>query len=146
MLNSNSCFFYYSKRMTNISSSLDRQAWTITISTEKNKIKQFSCWPTPILSELPLSVTLFFSIAKHSLYKQNLNLNKSFSDAQICHMSPSVLLPVVSQLFHTRELSRLRQSFAVYSQKICISLRPSSPPPPCCVVIGQSRMNHRMVT
>lgn len=116
--------FSTSKTMTNIFPSLDRQAWTTTISIEK-KHKKNNFLLANSNFEWVAIIVILFSIAKHSLYEQNQNLNKKFSDAQMSHVP--LCTSCFSQLFHTGILSWLCQSIAVYIQKICISHNPALP-------------------
>lgn len=140
-----SFFFSSSKRMTNISPSLDRQAWTITISTGKKLNKQYFVGLLQFWMSCRKCNYSFFQL-------QNIlctNRIKISTEVSQMHEYVTCPVPVTSCSFptlpHERvELAVPKRHF-LYPEDLHF-LQPSTPLPPCCVFIGQSRMNHRMVT
>ena len=91
---------------------------------KKGKIKQFFVGLPQFYVSCHNCNSFFFPLQKHSLYEQNQNLSKSFSDAQICHMSRSVLSVF---FFPLSTLSTLENWADCAKASVCISRRPAFP-------------------
>lgn len=121
-------FFYISKRKTSISPSLNRQAWTITISTEKKEKKKHFLLAFPNFWVSCCRSNSFFSIAKHSLYKQNQK-----SQQKVLRCTNMSHVPFLYFLFFTPQLlsswaGRAKDSQFI-SRRICISPTAQLPSP-----------------
>lgn len=133
--------FSTSKTMTNIFPSLDRQAWTTTISIEKKQKNNFLLaysnfeWVAIIVILFPL---------QNILCTNRIKISTKNSQMHKCHMSHFVL-PVFLNSSTQESWAGCAKASLFISRKSAfptIQLSPHS----VLLFIGQSRMNCRMVT
>lgn len=142
---SNSFSFYISKRNTSVSSSLNRQAWTITISTEKRNQTKKKYWLSPIFEWV--AINLFAPSPLQNI----LCTNRIKMSTEVSQMHKYVTCSTLYFLFcffspGLQSWASCARASLFVSRRTCgFYPQCSAPLPPCCASIGRSRMNHRMV-